>query len=368
MTNSINVYFLNVQQGDSIVIEFCADDVNRYVVIDSNLIKKDNVFINPAYELLKSKEVEKISTLIITHFDKDHYNGIEQLLQNIDIDKIVIPPVLSNKSKVFDDKIIKKISDIAKDLIYRSADEEIVQHSESLAYLIYYLTNNETKIEEGTGKESILRFPDIPEITATTYLPFKKIKGILRQKVISDGNFNQDHFLNMNESSIAFKLACFGCTILFTGDSDYKQWRDHKNLMLKDNITNLGIQFLKAPHHGSKYNNNEELYSYFFKQDNNQKYIFISSNGIKHPDKEIFNLIEKFDLSPFCTNLSSLCRPENVSQFKQMNNIPENIRSVLYNYVEETPQPCQGDITLNISPKGINISNSTDRPCLYRNM
>lgn len=368
MTNSINVYFLNVQQGDSIVIEFCTDDINRYVVIDSNVIKKNNVFINPAYELLKSKEVEKISTLIITHFDKDHYNGIEHLLQNIDIDKIVIPPVLSNKSKVFDNKIIKKISDIAKDLVYRSADEEIFQHANSLAYLICYLTNNETKIEEGTGKESILRFPDIPEITATTYLPFKKIKGILRQKVISGGNFNQDYFLNMNESSIAFKLTCFGYTILFTGDSVYEQWRDHKNLMLKDNITNLGIQFLKAPHHGSKYNNNEELFSYFFKQDDNQKYIFISSNGIKHPHKEIFSLIEKFELYPYCTNLSSSCRPQNVYQFKQMTGIPEDIRSFLLNYVEETVQPCQGDITLSISTAGINISNSTDIPCLYRNI
>lgn len=363
MSNSINVHFLNVDKGDSIVIEFCAE-VNKYVVIDSNLIKRNGQFINPAYELLKSKNIEKISTLIVSHFHKDHYNGVEHLLNNFDIDKVVMPPILSTKSNIYN-KTIRKYAASVRDLANRSANKETFQQAISLAFLLYYLTNNEDKIEEAAGHELILRFPDIPE-TALVYLPLKKIKGVLQQKIASD-SFDPNFFPEMNDASIAFILDCFGHKILFSSDSTYNQWREHKSIMLKNGINNLGIDLLKVPHHGSKNNNNKDLYSYFFKNNANKKDIFISANGIKHPDKELFSLIEEFNLSPHCTNLSALCLG-NVVQFRQMSDIPRAVRPFIIHYVEQVPQPCQGDILLNITGSGIEISSSTGNQCIYRNM
>lgn len=62
--NEVNIHLFNVRNGDSIVIEFVSDP-NKYVVIDSNLIKINSNFINPAYEFLKSKKVDSISSLIV---------------------------------------------------------------------------------------------------------------------------------------------------------------------------------------------------------------------------------------------------------------------------------------------------------------
>ncbi len=46
MNERVNIYFFNVEEGDSIVIEFIADST-EYVVIDSNLIKINSKRINP---------------------------------------------------------------------------------------------------------------------------------------------------------------------------------------------------------------------------------------------------------------------------------------------------------------------------------
>ena len=363
MSNSINIHFLNVDQGDSIVIEFCAD-INRYVVIDSNVVKRNSEFINPAYELLKSKNVQKINSLVISHIHKDHYNGVEHLLRNFEIDRIIIPPILSTKSEIHN-KIIKKYEDKVRDLLTRSDDAEINQQANSLAYLIYYLTNNENKIEEVAGRELTLRFPDISE-TALVYLPLKKIKGILQEKMTRN-DFDPNFFPEMNDASIAFMLTCFGYKILFSADSTYNQWRAHKNEMLKYQINNLNVDFLKVPHHGSKNNNNKDLYSYFFRSDTDEKNIFVSANGIKHPDKELFRLIEEFKLSPYCTNLSTWCFG-NIVPIKPMNDVPPEIHPWIRSYVEPLPHECQGNILLRITPIETEISSSTGNRCIYRNM
>ncbi len=172
----------------------------------------------------------------------------------------------------------------------------------------------------------------------------------------------------MNDSSIAFCLNCYGHKILLTGDSTFTQWREHKRQMSWDNITNLKINSLKAPHHGSKYDNNEELYEYCFDFNENReaKHLFISADGIRHPDKEVFDLINKFELIPHCTNFSKHCLPPSVVQFKPMTDIPKKMRTFLLNYAEKLAIPCQGDILLSISDSEIKITNSSGMPCIYR--
>ncbi len=177
MHETINVHFFNVGAGDSIVIEFCSE-VNEYVVIDSNLVERDSRKVNPAFEFLQSKNVSRISTLVLSHLHQDHYTGIEHLLANFEIKKLVIPPFLSAKSAQYN-KIIDKYKEKIKDYATRCSDTDVFQYCKSLTYLLYFITNNDNIVEEVSGKESILRFPGIPEFHGRVYLPLKKITGVL---------------------------------------------------------------------------------------------------------------------------------------------------------------------------------------------
>lgn len=365
MSEKINIHFLNAGAGDSIVIEFCLERTH-YVVIDSNLVEIDSQKINPAYEFLKSKNASNISTLIITHLHQDHYNGIEFLLNDFEIKKIVIPPFVSVKSSQYN-KILDKYREKIKAYIERCSDDEVFQYCKSLTYLLHFLTNNDCKVEEVSGKESILRFPGIENFYGRVYLPLKKITGVLHN-FIEHYDFDLNHFPRMNDSSIAFCLNCYGHNILLTGDSTLSQWNEHKRQMEWDDIANLNIDFLKVPHHGSKYDNTEKLYKYLLKQEDNPKYVFTSADGIKHPDKELFELIEKLNLRPYCTNLSRFCLPPNVLQYKPMSEIPKQMHIFLSNYVESSLIPCQGDIQLSMSNEKIGVTCNTGMPCVYRDI
>lgn len=362
MNDRIDIQIFNVGAGDSILIEFCSK-VPQYVVIDSNLRKIDNKILNPVYEFLKLKNVKNISTIIISHFHQDHYNGIENLLNNFKIGKIVIPPFLSNKSSQFN-KIIDSYKKKIQQFLDRCSDDDLVKKVESLAILLRFLTNNDDILEEVSGTESTLRFPGVNNYTGTVYLPLTKIKGILHNLIVhSDYELNQ--FPEMNESSIAFSLNCFGYNILLTGDSTINQWNEHKRRMNRDNIENLEIDLLKVPHHGSKYNNNEKLFDYILRKNQTSKYIFVSADGIRHPDKELFDLINKYQLLPYCTNHSKFCLPDNVYPIMPLNKIPHKILPFLINYSESMPIPCQNDIHISISSKGLDVKSSSNVPCVY---
>lgn len=365
MIEEININFLNAENGDSIVIEFVSDS-SKYIVIDSNLVKQDTGTICPAYEYLKTKNASTISALIVSHLHEDHYNGIENILNNFAIKKIVIPPFLSTKSKVYN-KIIDSYKRKIKETVERCSDDDILQYCKSLIHLIHYISKNDNKIEEAAGKESVLRFPDIDGLISIVYLPLRKTKGVIHH-LINNNDYDLNSFPQMNDSSIAMCLDYHGKKILLTGDSTLAQWQEHKRQMSWDNISNLDVNFLKVPHHGSKYDNKESNYKYFFNFNKNgkERYVFVSANGVKHPDKELFSLIDKLKLIPFCTNLSKYCLPPNVIRFKPMPDIPQSMRPFLRNYAEEMPTECQGDILLNINENSVNISSSKATPCPYR--
>ncbi|MFH0926264.1 MAG: hypothetical protein V1872_11675 [bacterium] len=229
--------------------------------------------------------------------------------------------------------------------------------------ILSFLSNNWDKIEEICGKEIIFRVPGISEINGIAYLPLKKIEGILYQKIQNE-DFELDNFPDINDASIVISIECHGQRILFTGDSTLSQWMEHKRQMERDNFTNLDVHFLKVPHHGSKDNNTLELYKYFIKEFYPARHLFISTNGISHPHKELFEIINELKLIPHCTNISSSCN-KNLLPFKIMPDIPIETRSFLMHYAESQQTPCQGDIVLSLDSSGMDIKSSNNLPCVY---
>ena len=360
--DEVNFHFFNVNNGDSIVLELIKERKSFYLLIDSHSLIKNNTITYPAIEFLNSKNVKSLAAVVITHFHKDHITGIEKILSEFEINKLCIPPVISRKASSFEKKLAQYKEKLLE-TINITSDDQVISELTSLAHIIKYIKNNEDKIQELEGRESIFRIADIDIALGKVYLPVPRFKGALGDKIIH-GNFQLDTFPEMNDMSVAICFTFFDQNILLTGDSSLRQWGEHKRQMKFDNIDNLNISLLKVSHHGSKYNNTQELYNYFFKSYTPKKNIFISANGKSHPDDEMFDLIKTNNLLPHCTNLATLC----AGTLNYFNATPElkDALPFLINYEKEQKfSPCQGNIRLKIDEQGLTINNSTGFNCIY---
>lgn len=357
----LKIHFFNVGNGDSIVLELIKEHASEYIVIDSNIIVKGNTRICPSFNYLKDRGVKKIAAIIITHFHKDHYSGIESILSGFEIGTIFFPPVFSTKNKLFLDKQKAKIKEYINKRMVDGVNDTEAATIADLSSLLAAIFNRSGKhdIYEIDGPEQALRIPGT-DIVGTVFLPLKKLKGKWRQN-IADGLFDINLFPSANDSSIAFLLEYDRQRVLFAGDSMIEQWEEHKSWMQKNNIDSLNCMVIKAPHHGSKHSNSTDLYKYWI---GSTTYVptIVSANGNNFPNREFFSIVKEARIKPYCTNLSKYCKEE---RFLDMASIPEPMRPFLLHTIIPEPVDCMGDICVEISNSKLNISGSTSRKCIY---
>lgn len=83
----IDVLFLNVDQGDSIILKWETKEGFKYGIVDSNLVDDT---VNRTKEYLINEKVAAIEFVILSHPHDDHYSGLEQVLKHCNDQKIPI--------------------------------------------------------------------------------------------------------------------------------------------------------------------------------------------------------------------------------------------------------------------------------------
>lgn len=227
----MNLFFINVGHGDSSLIELTTEDGDKvYILIDTNIIvEADSSISHPTIDFLEQKGIKKINWFILSHLHRDHYSGIDRILQLIEIDKLFVPAIL------FDEQVQKVIFDSIN-----SGENELFDFRlKSLATLIYYLKENPQKANKD---ERISLFSgQFLNFEAIFYNTKLKYKDEFKNK-----KMNQELLYNPlwhNYSIIGyfkFKNQC----ALFTGDVPLPKVVDLMNI--KGNTINI----LKVPHHG----------------------------------------------------------------------------------------------------------------------
>ncbi|MGM8363857.1 ComEC/Rec2 family competence protein [Virgibacillus sp. W0181] len=81
-SSDMNVHFIDVGQGDSILIETPA---NKIILIDGGPPKAGDQVVS----YLKKQRIEKIDLLIATHPDYDHIGGLIEVIKEFEIDQVV---------------------------------------------------------------------------------------------------------------------------------------------------------------------------------------------------------------------------------------------------------------------------------------
>lgn len=188
--NKLEIYYFDVGQADSILIK----ENNYNILIDAGNNEDGENLVN---YLKNNLNINKFNMVVGTHPHEDHIGGLNNIIDEFDIDTILMPNATST-SKTF---------------------ESVLNSIENKNYKITI-----PKIDEEFNYNNI------------------------KLKVLYTGTNEKD----LNNNSIVLKLTYFNNKFLFTGDATSKV---EKKLLKKD----IESDVLKIGHHGSEYSTTNDF-------------------------------------------------------------------------------------------------------------
>ena len=188
-SDTIDVYFIDVGQADSILIK----NEEHSMLIDAGNNEDGVKLVNYLNEL----NVNNFDYVIATHAHEDHIGGMDDIINNFQVDKFFMPDVLTT-TKTFED-VLDALEN--NDMTYNTFEE-----------------NQEFSF------------------------------GNANVKILYVGNDKND----LNDTSIVMKITYYNNSFLFTGDISSKVEKKILNKDLKSDV-------LKVAHHGSDYSSTDEF-------------------------------------------------------------------------------------------------------------
>lgn len=95
--NSLNLFFFDVNQGDSSLINYNGISI----LIDTG----DEKFVNNSIRIMNSKNINTLDYVILSHDHADHVSGFKDIYDSFNIKNLILPGIL--KDETFQD--IKKL-------------------------------------------------------------------------------------------------------------------------------------------------------------------------------------------------------------------------------------------------------------------
>lgn len=231
----LEVHFIDVAQADSILIK----KGNESMLIDAgNSWDGDKIV-----DYLKEQNVTKLKYVIGTHPHSDHIGGLDTVIDNLEIGKVIMPNAISN-TKTFED-------------VVDSINRKGLSITSGKAGNVYDLNGAEI----------------------TTLAP------------------NDEKYSNLNNYSVVVKVENGSNAFLFTGDAEEISERE----MVEKRASSLKSDVLKLGHHGSSTSTNEEFLNLV-----DPKYAVITvgeKNRYGHPDDEVLNRLEDKGIKVYRTDL-----------------------------------------------------------------
>lgn len=187
--DTLRVYFLDVGQGDAILID---SPTNGRVLIDGG---KNRKVLSELGKILPFGD-KRIDVVIATHPDSDHIGGLPEVVKRYKVGLIMEPGVESDNK--IDDELRERALDKKASMV---------------------LAKRGQVIDFGDGVRLTILFPD---------------------RVVSEWD--------TNDASVVARLDYGESSFLFTGDAGIKT----ENLLMSLNSEILDTDILKAGHHGSR--------------------------------------------------------------------------------------------------------------------
>ncbi|MDO4439346.1 MAG: DNA internalization-related competence protein ComEC/Rec2 [Eubacteriales bacterium] len=235
-SEKLQIISLDVGQGDSCLIM----DGKRSVLIDGGSSTSRDIYDEVIDKVLGFYGIKRLDTVIVSHADADHVNGIEKLIEDRDvgINMLILPKPAQNHEKY--QRIIEK----------------------------YYSSENKKPI--------YLKDGDVLHVG-------KKLSIKCIQEGIEDGE-------DVNRHSSFLMINYGNFNMLSSGDAVAED-EIRAASSINNELKGKSISFFKAGHHGSKGSNTRELIDLIRPQ-----YVFFScakKNRYGHPDRGVVDLCKE---------------------------------------------------------------------------
>jgi competence protein ComEC len=240
MNQKASVSFINVGQGDSILIELPNREAVYLIDTGGSVAFEKEEWEEPDEEYdvtkkvvlpyLKGRGIRKIDGLILTHGDMDHAGGADYLMNHFSVKNVYLP----------------------KSINHNQLEKEIIKSAKHLGININLLSKGMQWGSEQT--HFLIMHPGQKKSTS-------------------------------NNGSIVFWAKLYQTSFLFTGDIEKEAETEIMN-----NYSRLEADVLKVAHHGSKTSTTEK-----FLKESAPEYAVISSgknNRYGHPDIEVINRLK----------------------------------------------------------------------------
>ena len=231
VTTNLQVYFLDVGQADSILIA----NQEHYMLIDAGNNEDGPKLVKYIKENLK---IDKFDYVVGTHPHEDHIGGLDDIINNFEVNSIYLPEVMTT-TKTFED-------------VLDAIDQKNLQ----------------------------ITVPEIGE-------KFKL--GEADFEVIYTGTDESD----LNNCSIVLKMIFGNYSYLFTGDATEKVEKTILN-------NNIDVDVLKVGHHGSSYSTSDAFLKKVTPK--YAIISVAKENSYGHPSNDTLNRIKKYTDNIYMTS------------------------------------------------------------------
>lgn len=346
----LKIHVLNVNHGDSIVIEF---PNGEWGLIDSN--KVDNSI--PALDFLISRDVKKLAFLCITHPHADHYAGMSSIINHFQnrIEEVWLFDLDSIRLREY----LKQIQETIETPIAHENFSELTKIARLLFSKSHKITTN---IQFLRG---IMDLRTVGGVTIRCLAPLgKQYSKYL--SYISSPKKEDSNNIDENLISSIIELEYNGAKVLLGGDAPLESWEALHKKMLNDNKT-LSANLVKISHHGSISAFSDKMWSNIA----NEKTVAAISVGNKYglPNDQVLKGIKKFGSNIYCTNKGLNCYRTDIGDISTLyGDIPHKAKIALL-FQDKTPQhplkKCMGDCTFSIDATSVTVKPEIPYLCLH---
>ena len=265
MQSGMEVTFLDVGQGESIYIR---SDSGKDYLIDGGSTSKSKVGEYQITPFLKSRGVSCLEAVFVTHGDKDHYSGIEELLENVKADRIRIKRLVLPWTEKEQTMVSARGINVSETAV--EGCDRLEQLAGWQGIEVVYIKNGDV-ITDGKLKMECLN----PSVEVDE-------SGIQSETAVQ---ISEDK----NEQSIVLYVTYGEFSALFTGDITGEP-EQAVNDSMKQIMNGKALVVLKVAHHGSMYSTDEEFLKSI------QPVISVISCGEKnsygHPHEELLERLK----------------------------------------------------------------------------